>query len=564
MPRLRSVARLLALVAFPAFACRAGAQAPAGIEGLWGVEYRPVPDGAGLLLLDREGVRWRMRVGGREVAAPQAGDSVRLDLPGDRGTLRLAIAPDGAIRSAFWIQPPGSGPAYATPVALARDGAARWRGTVAPIADPFSLYMLVTRARDGTLLASFRNPEANFGRGRPFGARVEGDQLLLTDPSTRRVRFRQAYDSAERTIGFDFGTPLRMTPVSAEAVSGYLPRTPGAGPYAYRAPARLDDGWRVAAARDVGVDEAALTATVRRIAGGDPTVDSAARVHSVLVARHGRLVLDEYFHGFDASRWHDLRSASKTVTSILLGAAMARGVRVSPATVATPGGATVAQLLTHTSGLACDDNDEASPGNEDTMQSQRAEPDWYRFARALPQRHPPGQHYAYCSAGINLSGGVIADAARGWLPELFGAWIARPLGIAHFGMNLLPTGQGYAGGGLLLRPRDLLKLGQLYLDGGVWRGRRVVSTSWVRTSTARQQPDSAGADDGFAWHRHALRVDGRDIPSYEASGNGGQFLVVVPSLDLVVVVTAGNYGQGRVWTGLRQSLVANEVVRAVR
>ncbi len=198
------------------------------------------------------------------------------------------------------------------------------------------------------------------------------------------------------------------------------------------------------------------------------------------------------------------------------------------------------------------------------MQGQSAEPDWYRYALALPQVHTPGTFYAYCSAGINLVGKAIHEADGRWLPEFFDVELARPLGIRQYAINLMPNGEGYAGGGMHLRPRDFLKFGQLYLNDGMWNGKQLVDRDWVRRSTQRQQPVDGGADDGFAWHRHVLKVLGRDIPSYEASGNGGQYLVVIPSLDMVVVVTAGNYGQGRIWLRIRQDLIARYIAGAVR
>lgn len=115
-----------------------------------------------------------------------------------------------------------------------------------------------------------------------------------------------------------------------------------------------------------------------------------------------------------------------------------------------------------------------------------------------------------------------------------------------------------------MRPRDLLKLGQAYLDGGVWNGQRLVSTAWVERSTAHQIDAPSGGSDGYGWHRHTLTVDGLPHQEYEANGNGGQFLIVVPDLDLVIVFTAGNYLQYQVWRKFRDELVGQYVIAAVR
>jgi len=119
----------------------------------------------------------------------------------------------------------------------------------------------------------------------------------------------------------------------------------------------------------------------------------------------------------------------------------------------------------------------------------------------------------------------------------------------------MPTGEAYAGGGMYMRPRDFLKFGQLYLNGGTWHGVRVVSAAWVSQSTARQVDRQDGSEDGFGWHRHVLQAGTRRFQTYEASGNGGQLVVVVPELDLVVATTAGNYGQYNLWRQIRESLV---------
>jgi CubicO group peptidase (beta-lactamase class C family) len=326
----------------------------------------------------------------------------------------------------------------------------------------------------------------------------------------------------------------------------------------------------------VGLDEAALGAVVRRIATADPA-SAAPRIHSLLVARAGRLVLEEYFYGFDASVPHDLRSASKTFTSILAGVAMDRG---APFTMATPAFAllavdsallasdprrsriTVGHLLTHSSGLACDDNDDQSPGQEDRMQRQTAEPDWYRFAMGLAVVADPGSRYAYCSAGINLAGGVVAATLGAWLPALFEEAVARPLDFGRYAINLMPDGQSYSAGGVYLRPRDLLKIGQLYLDGGRWRGRRVVSEAWVRESTAARVAVENGSWDGYGWHRYAIRAGGTTHQEIEASGNGGQYLVLIPSLSLAIASTGGNYGEYGIWKRFRDEIVPAVIAAA--
>ncbi|HEX9109581.1 MAG TPA: hypothetical protein VF832_20205 [Longimicrobiales bacterium] len=114
-----------------------------------------------------------------------------------------------------------------------------------------------------------------------------------------------------------------------------------------------------------------------------------------------------------------------------------------------------------------------------------------------------------------------------------------------------------------LRPRDLLKFGELYLRGGEWRGRRIVTAEWVATSVAAHAPGPPERADGLAWHRTTLRSGGRSYREFEANGNGGQFLIVLPDLDVAVVFTAGDYGRYGVWRHLRDDVVANEIIPAL-
>ena len=213
------------------------------------------------------------------------------------------------------------------------------------------------------------------------------------------------------------------------------------------------------------------------------------------------------------------------------------------------------------------------------MQSQTREPNWWKYTLDLPMAHEPGTRYAYCSANSNLVGAMLKTATGTPLPELFERSIARPLEFGRYYWNLMPTGDGYLGGGAFVRSRDLLKVGQAYVDGGVWRGRRIVDASWVERSTKsymKISPATTGLDqetfpefygegeDAWAWHLNRLTSGGRTYREYEASGNGGQLLMVIPELDLVVVFTAGNYGQGGIWGRFRDQIVTQEVIPAIR
>ena len=112
------------------------------------------------------------------------------------------------------------------------------------------------------------------------------------------------------------------------------------------------------------------------------------------------------------------------------------------------------------------------------------------------------RRYAYCSANINLVGGALTAATRTWLPEFFERTVARPLQFGRYHWNLMPNGEGYLGGGAFLRPRDLLKVGQAYLDGGVWHGRRIVDRRLGRRLDRAADRDQPGH---HRLHRRGVR-----------------------------------------------------------
>jgi CubicO group peptidase (beta-lactamase class C family) len=476
----------------------------------------------GELRIARDGSEWRATLSGIGTEFRVDGENIRFSLPRNLGSFRGSLTDRQREIRGFWLQPPGGSAAqgepvdpsqtYATPVVLLRVAPDSWRGAVPP-----------------------------FEQHAPD---------ITSRPPDQRI-------------------------------------------YAYSKPPETGDGWTTARATDVGFDEVALTRLVQAIIDSDPAARRPRRIHSLLVARHGKLVLEEYFFGFDRDMPHDLRSAGKTFASVMLGAAIMQGAQLAPETriyelLAAKGPfanpdprktqITLAQLMTHTAGLACDDNDDASPGNEYRMQGQRGQPDWWKYTLDLPLAHDPGSSYAYCSANINLVGAALTAGTGSSLPELFERTVARPLQLGIYHWNLMPTGEGYLGGGAFVRPRDLLKVGQAYLDGGAWHGRKIVDASWVKRSTAPYvhiSPETTGlspdqfsdayleADDAYAWHLNTLAAPRGSCRDYEAVGNGGQYLIVVPELDLAVVLTGGNYGQGGIWLKWRKEIVAYEIIPAL-
>ncbi|HET7460065.1 MAG TPA: serine hydrolase [Longimicrobium sp.] len=582
LARFAAAALLLAAAAIPTFAQQNPAPADArDLAGLWGIDTVFAPAAQGELTLTRRGGAWTARIAGLQATSAVSGDSLRLALPGGRGWFRGRIEAAGARVAGFWIRPAGmeSISRYATPLVLRRAGPGVWRGVVTPLEDRYQLYASIQPDSAGALTVFFRNPQRNQrGGARTFRVERAGDSVRFVPPGdTAAIRARLDRAAGRLVVAWPaLGADVPLRRMRGAEARGFYARVPPAAPYRYRAPVPRGDGWRTAQARAAGLDPAPLERLVRRIEAADPADPAAPQVHSLLVARHGRLALEEYFHGHDAGRPHDLRSASKTFAGVLLGAWRLQGLRLGPETRVLPlfarygpprnpdprkDAITLGHLLTMTSGLACDENDAASPGNENTMQSQTEQPDWYRFALDLPMARAPGERYAYCSASPNLAAGAIRQASGEWLVSSFDRLVARPLGITRYHVNVTPADEMYFGGGVRMLPRDLLKFGQLYLDGGVWNGRRVVAAEWVARSTRLQTPPPDA--DGLGWHLNQVRAGGRVFREYEANGNGGQLLMVLPELDLAVVVTAGNYNAYNVWRKFREDWLAQSIIPAV-
>ena len=304
---------------------------------------------------------------------------------------------------------------------------------------------------------------------------------------------------------------------------------------------------------------------------------SASQVHSVLIARHGKLVLEEYFHGFDRDTPHDTRSASKSWTNVLIGAAMQSGVPIGldtpvyetmlgslPADLDPRKKAmTLEHLISMTAGFDCDDSGER-PGDEDPMQEQTAEPDWYRYSLNVPMAWSSGEKIVYCSMKPNLAAGMLEKIAGEPLPEMFERLVARPMRMGRYHLFLQPTGQPYGGGGHYFTTRDFMKLTQLLLNDGQWEGRQIVSREWAQKSGAalRVLSPKSGQTYGYLWNSVAYPYRGRKLHAYFPGGNGGQVYIGIPDLDLLIAFTGGSYADPVLFKSQRE-YVPEDILPAV-
>ena len=522
-----------------ALAASATAQATPDLAGLWGASRTFGPDISGTLLIYRTPDGWRADIAGFTVLVRGNAASFAFELPDGKGSFR----------NGHWIQG-----GAATPVALVADGPNRWKGAIVPLENRLTFFLSITR----DLHTYIRNPERNAGIfTRVSRIEVTGKDLRLIGRDTVRGH----YEDGVITLPLRGGT-YDLTRVSDSATSPFYPRGNPPARYRYTPPLEVKDGWPVGTLEEMGISRDSIERFVQMLI--DMPMDSlnTLQIHSLLIARHGKLVLEEYFHGADRDQPHNLRSASKSWTAVLIGAAMQAGV---PLRLETPvyqtmlgtvpadldprkKAMTLEHLITMTAGFNCDDEDTTS-ANEDVMDNRGIQ-DWWGYTLKVPLVSAPGEKIFYCSTSPHLAGMMLAKVAHESQLDMFERLLARPMQMHNYYIGLR-DGDAYGGGGWAFTSRDFMKMAQLIANKGRWNGKQLVSEDWVRRSTAPLRNLNAVQQYGFLWNSVEYVYDNRKIRAVFAGGNGGQVSMAIPDLDLVIAFTGGNYNDSVLFTGQR-------------
>lgn len=296
--------------------------------------------------------------------------------------------------------------------------------------------------------------------------------------------------------------------------------------------------WGSSAPEEHGIDspklaEALLTMRERNI-----------NIHSLLIIRHGTVVVDAYFYPYDGKTIHELASVTKSIMTTLIGIAGDQGklqldqpmVSYFPErTIANRDALkeriTVRHLASMSSGLDC-----TAERDEATLREMKASPDWVQFTLDRKVVWEPGTHFIYCSPGLHLLSPILQQTAGMTALDFARQNLFEPLGIRDFIWLTDPQGYNRGSESLYLHPHDMAKIGYLWLNRGQWEGKQIISQDWVEDSVKVQIETDDGDDYGYGF-----RVQTEEPVAYSAIGRGGQRIIVVPTWNLIVVTTGGGF-----------------------
>lgn len=371
--------------------------------------------------------------------------------------------------------------------------------------------------------------------------RITGNDIDF-DITNDRFQISAEFNTNEKDLTLFYGNrggkrEIQLTILDPSDLSGYRPLSKEK--YSYEIPNPVDDYLETASIEDVDIKSSMLDFIA------EMNSENFDHIHSVIITKDKKLVFEEYFHGYDREYLHDIRSSFKSISSLLLGKAMMenKSIDVNNSILdyysdynisdVRKKDITIHHALTMSSGLKLEDEDEMQWNNND----------WVGYKLNLPLEHEPGKKYEYSSGAMNLLTGVIQKSTKKYLPLFLYEDVLLPLGIEKFQMRTSPKGRGYMAGDFYLRPIDFTKFGLLVLNQGNWNGEQLISSEWIGKST---QPHIQGnwpknSDYGYLWRLLERNVGGKEMKTIEAWGNGGQFLIIIPEIDMTITFTGGNY-----------------------
>jgi CubicO group peptidase (beta-lactamase class C family) len=297
------------------------------------------------------------------------------------------------------------------------------------------------------------------------------------------------------------------------------------------------EGWRTSTPEEQGMDSEMLADMLETIEEQDYDVDS------VVVVRHGYMVVDATVHPFEPGSRHIIYSCTKSVISALVGISIDKGYiegvdqpildffpeRAAANLDANKEAMTLEHVLTMATGLKCEDSYLYRWRGLNQMEQSE---DWVQFMLDLPMAEQPGTRFEYCNGASFLLSAIVQETTGMNALAFANEHLFGPLGIIDVEWSSNPQGISIGWSDLHLTPHDMAKIGHLYLNEGWWDGEQVVSAEWVKAST--REHISATLEDGYGyqwWIDDAALGGG----FYMALGYAGQFIFVIPDIDMVAV-----------------------------
>jgi len=302
-------------------------------------------------------------------------------------------------------------------------------------------------------------------------------------------------------------------------------------------------GWTTSTPEAQGLDSGPLADAL------DFVREHHVPIHSLLIERNGAIVLDAYFFPFSDHQVHDLASATKSVTSTLVGMLIGAGKLSGADQPVLPlfqdeaprspdprrAAIRIGDLLDMSSGIECDYGH-----GERTLEAMMRSPHWARFMLNLPMVADPGSTFAYSSGGMHLLSAVVTKVTGRSALDVARSGLFAPLGIAVSEWPSDADGVSHGWGDLRLQPRDMARLGYLWLHHGAWGGRQLVPAGYLDSAAKVHSRAPWGDRYGYGFWVYPDRTP----PIYEANGRGGQRISVIPSKNMVVVFTGGGFEPG--------------------
>ncbi len=317
--------------------------------------------------------------------------------------------------------------------------------------------------------------------------------------------------------------------------------------YIYTRPKTLEDGWKTNDLQSQNADSTLIIKLFNQLQ------EKENDIHSVLLVKNNQIIIEEYFGKYSVNTQHDLRSVTKSITSVLMGIAIDKGFiesindpfsryikNIAPTRNRDERKKeiTIKHLLTMSTGLDCNDWDSRSKGQEDKIYKKS---DWLQYFLNLPMVNDPGEVSHYCTMGQILANEIIHQASGLTIDRFAEKYLFGPLGISNVSWGHTSRKEVISSGKrLYMTSRDMAKIGQLILNKGKWNGEQIVSERWITESTT-PKTKITGIDYGYLWWIIPFRVNEKMFISITATGNGGQYIMIFPELDMVVIFTGGAY-----------------------